>query len=291
MKKILEIFKSLRPKQWSKNLFIFAGILFSQNIFNLTVLSKVIFAFLIFCLLSGAVYILNDITDLEKDRLHPVKSQRPLASGRLQVSHAVLALTILIVFSLGLSYHLSFPFFLVALAYFLLQLAYSFSLKRIVILDVFAVAGGLVFRVVAGTVVINVEISSWLLICTILLALFLGLSKRRHELVILGEGAQNHRTVLAEYSPYLLDQMISIVTASTVVAYCLYTMSEETIEKFGTRNLIFTIPFVLYGIFRYLYLIHQKGEGGSPENILLNDKPLLVAIFLWIITVGIVLYG
>ena len=160
------------------------------------------------------------------------------------------------------------------MSYFLPQLSYSFSLKRIVILDVFAVASGFVLRVVADTVVISAEISSWLLICTILLALFLGLSKRRHELMVLEEEAQNHRTVLVEYSPNLLDQMISIVTASTVVAYCLYTMSAETIEKFGTRNLIFTVPFVLYGIFRYLYLVHQKGEGGIPENILITDKPL-----------------
>jgi 4-hydroxybenzoate polyprenyltransferase len=291
MKICYYIWQSLRPKQWPKNLAIFVGILFSQNILNLPLLAKTIIAFLIFCLLSGAVYILNDITDLEKDRRHPVKSQRPLASGRLRVSHAIFIFVVIIAFALGLSYYVSLSFFLVAVAYFLLQLAYSFSLKRIVILDVFAIAAGFVLRVVAGTVVINVEFSSWLLICTILLALFLGLSKRRHELVVLGEEAQNHRTVLAEYSPYLLDQMISVVTASTLVAYCLYTMSEETIAKFGTRNLIFTIPFVLYGIFRYLYLIHQKGKGGSPENILLNDKPLLVAIFLWIITVGIVLYG
>ncbi len=285
------IWESLRPKQWTKNLFIFAGILFSQNIFNFPLLLEVIVAFLIFCFLSGAVYILNDLTDLEQDRRHPVKSRRPLASGRLKVSHAILALMIFIPSSLVMSYSLRPSFFLVALAYFLLQLAYSFYLKRIVILDVFAIACGFVLRVVAGAVAINVEISSWLLICTILLSLFLGLSKRRHELVVLEEGAQNHRKVLAEYSPYLLDQMISVVTASTVVAYALYTMSEETIERFDTRNLIFTIPFVLYGIFRYLYLIHQKGAGGNPEDILVADKPLMIDIFLWAITVGIILYG
>ena len=167
------------------------------------------------------------------------------------------------------------------MSYFLPQLSYSFSLKRIVILDVFAVASGFVLRVVADTLVISAEISSWLLICTILLALFLGLSKRRHELMVLEEEAQNHRTVLVEYSPNLLDQMISIVTASTVVAYCLYTMSAETIEKFGTRNLIFTVPFVLYGIFRYLYLVHQKGESGIPENILITDKTLEYIIFIY----------
>jgi 4-hydroxybenzoate polyprenyltransferase len=192
---------------------------------------------------------------------------------------------------LGISYYLSLSFFFVVLAYFLLQLAYSFSLKHIVILDVFAIAFGFALRVVAGAVIINVEISSWLLICTILLALFLGFSKRRHELVVLEDGAQEHRKVLTDYSSYLLDQMISVVTASTVVSYALYTMSKETIEKFGTRNLIFTVPFVLYGIFRYLYLIHKKEEGGSPESILVTDKPLMVSILLWAIAVGIILYG
>jgi len=290
MKAFIHIWGSLRPKQWTKNLFLFAGILFSQNIFDFSLLLKVIFAFFIFCLLSGSAYILNDLTDLDQDRRHPVKSHRPLASGKLKVPHAILALMVFILSSLVMSYYLSLSFFLVAFTYLLLQSVYSFSLKRIVILDVFAVACGFVLRVVAGAVAIDVEISSWLLICTILLALFLGLSKRRYELVMIGEGAQNHRKVLAEYSPYLLDQMISVVTASTVVAYSLYTMSEETIGKFGTKNLIFTVPFVLYGIFRYLYLIHQKEAGGNPEDILITDKPLLIDIFLWVITVGIILH-
>jgi 4-hydroxybenzoate polyprenyltransferase len=189
-----------------------------------------------------------------------------------------------------MSYHLSGYLFIVVLAYFLLQMAYSFYLKHIVILDIFALASGFLLRVIAGAVVINVEISSWLLICTILLSLFLGLSKRRYELVVIGENAQNHRKVLGEYSPYLLDQMISVVTASTVVAYSLYTMSDETIEKFGTKHLIFTIPFVLYGIFRYLYLIHKKEAGGNPENTLVTDRPLMIAVLLWAVTVGIILY-
>jgi len=291
LQNVYAILESLRPRHWIKNFVVFAGLLFSQNIFNFPLLFKVIFAFLIFCLLSSSVYILNDLTDLEEDRRHPVKSRRPLASGRLKASHAILILIFLIPFLLGISYYLSLSFFFVVLAYFLLQLAYSFSLKHIVILDVFAIAFGFALRVVAGAVIINVEISSWLLICTILLALFLGFSKRRHELVVLEDGAQEHRKVLTDYSSYLLDQMISVVTASTVVSYALYTMSKETIEKFGTRNLIFTVPFVLYGIFRYLYLIHKKEEGGSPESILVTDKPLMVSILLWAIAVGIILYG
>ena len=291
MKPVIYLWESLRPKQWTKNFFIFAGILFSQNIFHSSLLVRVILAFLIFCLLSGSIYILNDITDLERDRRHRLKSQRPLASGKLKVSQAIIALIILSSLSLTTSWFLNLPFFLTALAYFLLQVAYSFLLQHIVILDVFAITLGFVLRVVAGAVVINVEISSWLIICTILLSLFLGLSKRRHELVMLNEEAKNHRKVLEKYSPYLLDQMISVVTASTVVCYALYTMSWETVQKFGTKNLIFTIPFVLYGIFRYLYLIHKKEEGGNPENILVQDIPLMIDILLWVITAGLILYS
>lgn len=290
MKTYVLILESLRPRQWTKNLFIFAGLLFSQNILNSPLLLKAILAFIIFCFLSGSMYILNDILDLEQDKRHKAKSQRPLASGKLKVPQAIMALAIFVPFLLGISYYLGLSFFLVALSYLLLQIAYSFFLKHMVILDVFAIACGFVLRVVAGALVINVEISSWLIICTILLALFLGLSKRRHELQLLEEGAQNHRKVLGQYSPYLLDQMISVVTASTVVAYALYTMSAETIRKFDTANLIFTVPFVLYGIFRYLYLIHQTGAGGSPEHVLVTDKPLLIDILLWVIAVVIIVY-
>lgn len=287
---LINTWESLRPKHWTKNLFLFAGILFSQNLLNFPLLAKVIFAFLIFCLLTGSIYILNDLADRERDRRHPVKSRRPIASGRLKVHHAIIALIIFISLSLVLSYYLNLLFLLAALAYFLIQFAYSFFLQRIVILDVFAIAFGFVLRVVAGAVVIDVEISSWLIICTILLSLFLGLSKRRHELVMNEEEAQNYRKVLAKYSPYLLDQMISVVTASTVVCYALYTMSSETIQKFGTKNLIYTIPFVLYGIFRYLYLIHKKEVGGNPENILVSDKPLIIDTLLWVIIAGLIVY-
>jgi 4-hydroxybenzoate polyprenyltransferase len=287
---IVQIIKSMRPNQCTKNLFVFAALLFSRNLFNLPLLLTTSLAFFIFCLLSGCVYIVNDLVDLESDKRHPLKSQRPLASGKLKFSEAVGALIILVPVSLGFSFHMGTPFFLTALGYLFLQLAYSFLLKHLIILDVLSVACGFVLRVAAGAVVIQVEISPWLLICTILLALFLAFSKRRHELVLLEEGAQDHRKILKEYSPYLLDQMISVVTASTVMAYALYTMSGETIRKFGTKNLIFTIPFVLYGIFRYLYLIHQKKAGGNPESIVLTDRPLIIAIILWIIAVALILY-
>jgi len=290
MKSFFYIADSLRPKQWTKNFFIFAGILFSQNLFNGALLLKVIAAFFIFCALSGSVYLFNDLMDREQDKQHPVKCRRPVASGKLSPVIAIRALIAIVIISLTASYLINRNFFTVSLCYLLLQFAYSLFLKHVIILDIFTIAAGFVLRVVAGAEAIDVGISSWLIICTILLSLFLGFSKRRHELTILEEDAQNHRKVLKHYTPYLLDQMIGVVTASTVVCYMLYTTSQETIDKFGTKNLIFTIPFVLYGIFRYLYLIHQKGEGGNPENILVSDIPLLIDIFLWATTAAIILY-
>ncbi|MCK4932863.1 MAG: decaprenyl-phosphate phosphoribosyltransferase [Candidatus Aminicenantes bacterium] len=287
---LVELFKSIRPQQWLKNLFIFAPLIFSENIFNRSMFLLSLLAFAVFCLLSGALYILNDLKDIEEDRLHPIKSKRPLAAGRLKKSQAIAAFVILSFVSLLLAAMVNREFLWVCLVYFVLQIAYSFALKHVVILDVFIVASGFFLRVIAGAVAIQVQISPWLLICTTLLALFLALSKRRHEILLLDEEAVNHRSILKEYSPYLLDQMISVVTASTVIAYCLYTISGETIEKFGTNKLILTIPFVLYGIFRYLYLIHQKAEGGTPETLILKDRPLLFDVFLWITSAALIIY-
>jgi 4-hydroxybenzoate polyprenyltransferase len=287
---LVELFKSIRPQQWLKNLFIFAPLIFSENIFNRSMFLLSLLAFAVFCLLSGALYILNDLKDIEEDRLHPIKSKRPLATGRLKKSQAIAAFVILSFVSLLLAAMVNREFLWVCLVYFVLQIAYSFALKHVVILDVFIVASGFSLRVISGAVAIQVQISPWLLICTTLLALFLALSKRRHEILLLDEEAVNHRPILKEYSPYLLDQMISVATASTVIAYCLYTISGETIEKFGTNKLILTIPFVLYGIFRYLYLIHQKAEGGTPETLILKDRPLLFDIFLWIISAALIIY-
>lgn len=287
---ISAIIESLRPKQWLKNLFIFAPLIFSQNVLQWPLLQRTLLGFLAFCLLSGAVYIFNDLRDLEEDKHHPLKSRRPLASGRLKKSHAWIAYILTGAGSLALSYALSPRFFAAALAYFILQTAYSLGLKHIVILELFIIAAGFVLRVVAGGLIIDVSLSPWLLICTFLLALFLAMSKRRHELVLLEDDAPTHRPILKEYSPLLLDQMISVVTASTVVAYCLYTISDETVAKFGTTNLIFTVPFVIYGIFRYLYLVHQKNLGGSPEALILKDRPLLMTLILWIAVSAIILY-
>lgn len=284
------LIESLRPKQWSKNLLLFAGLVFSKNLFQVSLLLKATMGFILFCLLSGAVYVLNDLLDLEQDKTHPLKSQRPLASGKLSVSWAVGVVVVLIGVGLSSSFLISSEFGWIAVAYIFLMLGYTFILKHIVILDIIVIAVGFVLRAVAGAAVIGVSISSWLLVCTTFLALFLGFSKRRHELILLGEDAKNHRRILSEYSPYLLDQMVSVVTASTVMAYALYTTATETVEKFGTRNLIFTLPFVLFGIFRYLYLIHQKNMGGSPELIIVRDKPMILNILLYLLTAGFIIY-
>ncbi len=286
-----DVLISLRPKQWTKNLVLFAGLIFSQTLTQPFLLLKAIAGFALFSALSGALYILNDIVDLREDGEHPVKSQRPIASGRLSVKAALLWAVVLALGSLCLTWLLGGKFFLVAAMYTVLSIAYSFLIKGIVILDVLAIAFGFVLRAVAGAVVIDVEISTWLLVCTVLLALFLALSKRRHELILLeGSVADLHRKTLSEYSPRLLDQMISVVTASTLMAYALYTMAPETVSKFQTRGLGLTIPFVLYGIFRYLYLIHRREEGGAPEKTFLTDLPLLMDVGLWIIAVGLVIY-
>ena len=279
---VIEILRSLRPQQWIKNFFIFAPVVFSRNFTDPSLVLRTAAAFAAFCLVSSAHYIFNDLMDLEEDKLHPVKSKRPLASGRLKKGPAVAAMLVLGALGLGMAAWLNLPFFVLCLGYIVLQVLYSVRLKHVVILDIFVIAAGFVIRVVAGGLVIRVSISSWLLICTMLLSLFLAMGKRRHELVILEGAAPNHRPILKEYNTDFLDQMISVVTASTLVAYCLYTISEETVAKFGTRNMIFTVPFVLYGIFRYLYLIHLRSEGGSPEHLILKDKPLLADIFLWI---------
>jgi len=283
------LLQALRAQQWIKNLFIFAPLLFSQNLTNIPLLLVSVRAFAAFCLVSSAQYIFNDIRDLEEDRAHPVKSRRPLASGRMKVGTAAALLIGLGLGGLLIAATVNLPFLLIAAGYFLLQALYTVWLKHVVILDVFIIAAGFLIRVVAGGLAIGVEVSSWLLICTILLSLFLALGKRRYELTLLQEGATNHRPILKEYNPYLLDQMISVVTASTFVAYCLYTISAETVEKFGTENLIFTVPFVLYGIFRYLYLIHQKAGGGTPEALVVGDKPLLFDIFLWVAAAALIL--
>ena len=281
---------SMRPRQWVKNLFVLAGLVFSQRLFTGAVWTALA-AFAIFCALSGAIYLLNDVADRERDRLDPRKRVRPIAAGRLPVGVAVAAAAALVAAGLALAALLSRPFLVTALAYVVLLVAYSAWLKHVVIVDVIVVAGGFVLRAVAGAVVIAVEMSGWLLICTILLALFLALGKRRYEYLALDQDAARHRPILAEYSPALLDQMIAVVTASTVTAYALYTMSPETVAKFRTHLLPATLPFVLYGIFRYLYLLYQRQLGGNPSELLLNDRALLINMLGWIFAVLLIIYG
>src|SRR6266850_1993167 len=258
---------SLRPRQWVKNLFVFAGLVFGQRLFTPAVWPA-LGAFVIFCGLSGAAYLVNDVADRDQDRLHPKKRERPVAAARISTS-----------------------VLLVAVAYVVLLTAYSLWLKHVVIVDVLTVAVGFVLRALAGTLAIDVDVSGWLLICTSLIALFLALGKRRHEYLALGAEAARHRPILAEYTAGLLDQMIAVVTASTVTAYALYTMSPETVAKFHTQLLPVTLPFVLYGIFRYLYLLYRRQLGGNPSELFLNDRALLINTACWIAAVLLIIYG
>ena len=325
------LFKAIRPRQWTKNLLVFAGVVFAQRVLDFGALGRAVGAFVVFCLLSGLVYLINDLNDLESDRQHPTKCRRPLASGKLSVSVAIggivaiavlaTSLTILLLVWPGAagtaqSLHVTltplrislapsppqpvdsqygilgnlgggrYLFAVVAAAYVGLNLAYTYRLKHVVIIDVFCIAGGFVLRAVAGAVVIPVPISPWLYLCTILLSLFMALGKRRQELMLLETDATAHRRSLREYSPQLLDQMMTIVTSATVMAYSLYTFQSTT----GNHRLMITIPFVLYGIFRYLYLIYMKMEGGSPEEVLLKDKHILGAVVLCVLTMLALLY-
>ena len=280
---------SLRPEQWTKNLIVFAALIFGQRLFDSAAVGRSLAAFFIFCALSGVVYLLNDVSDREADRLHPLKRARPIAAGDISPTLALGAAAVLAVAALIGAFWLRPAFGWIAASYLALFAAYSRMLKHVVILDVLTIAIGFVLRAAAGAAVIAVPMSQWLLVCTILLALFLGLSKRRHELTLLTTRATGHRRILEEYNPYLLDQMIGVVTASTLVAYIIYCTSPETTDKFGTTNLVLTTPFPIYGIFRYLYLVHQKGAG-SPSEVLLMDRPLVACIALWGLTVIAIIY-
>ena len=286
---------STRPKQWIKNLVVFLALMFTANQYwsladpsrFVNLAGRTLLAFVLFCLTTGSVYLINDVVDIKKDQEHPTKRFRPLPSGKLKVSQAIVAAVCLILVSGGFSFWLETSLGFLVMGYFLLMLAYSYLLKHIVIIDVFTIAAGFMLRVVAGAAVIQVPISPWLYICTILGALFLGFTKRRHELVLLNDDATRHRPILEQYTPGLLEQMIAVVTPSTVIAYSLYTFSAENLPK--NHAMMLTIPFVLYGVFRYLYLVHTKNQGGSPEEALLRDVPLMVNIALWVLVSVLIL--
>ena len=282
--------RALRPRQWIKNSVIFAALVFSHGLTDATQFMRSLAAFALFCAVSSSVYLLNDILDLENDRAHPTKSKRPIASGELAVLPAALAGVVLALSALALSYLLSPPFSAMALTYLASNILYSLWLKKVVIVDVMIISSGFVIRAVAGGLVIGVEVSAWLILCTILLSLFLGFTKRRQELAQLESQAVTHRAILKEYSIAFLDQMISIVTAATLTAYFLYTLAPETRVKLGTPYLPLTIPFVLYGIFRYLYLVHQRNMGENPTGALYADRPLLADVILWAVAAVVILY-
>ncbi|MEN6544545.1 MAG: decaprenyl-phosphate phosphoribosyltransferase [Armatimonadia bacterium] len=291
MRLLVDLLKSMRPRQWTKNLLVFAALLFAQKAFDPTAVAEAVEAFVIFCVLAGAMYLINDCLDVERDRLDPIKRHRPLASGRVSVGTAVSAASVLTVAGLYASLW-SGGWLLLAIcaSYVAITLSYSLFLKHVLIVDVFCVASGFVLRAVAGAAAIRAEISPWLIICTLLLSLFLALAKRRGEIMTLGEEAASHRATLGDYSTELLDQMISVVTASTLMSYALYTISDRTVAMVGSTRLLYTIPFVIYGIFRYLYLVHEKDMGGHPDRALLRDWPLMINILLYALAAGLIIY-
>jgi 4-hydroxybenzoate polyprenyltransferase len=284
------LLRAMRPKQWVKNVFVLAALFFDARILDPVALAKSIAAFAVFCAISSAVYLANDLVDMENDRAHPTKRRRPLASGALEPRTALIAAAVMALGGLLLALVVSVKLLLVVAAYLAIMMLYNYRLKHLVILDVMTVAAGFVLRVYAGAVVVMVaRFSPWLYVCTTLLALFIALNKRRHELVLLQQQANNHRAILDEYSIPFLDEMTSLVTATTLAAYSFYTFSAPNLP--ANHSMMFTIPFVMYGIFRYLYLIHVRRLGGSPEEIVLGDRPLLVSILLWALTAGLALYG
>jgi 4-hydroxybenzoate polyprenyltransferase len=287
--------KACRPSQWTKNLVVFAAVFFTRKITDPTGLATASFAFILFSFLSSAVYIVNDILDRDEDRQHPQKRHRPIASGALPVPVAVAGGALLAITALVLGFRLSFPFGMTLLTYFVLNLLYSIKLKEVVGLDVLLISTGFVLRAIGGVEALvgrvdDVLLSPWLLVCTLFLSLFLALSKRRVELATLGDGAIGHRAVLAEYSKTLVDHLIVVVASSTIVAYTIYTIWPDTVSKFGTDNLVYTVPFVVYGIFRYLYLVFRKNTGGNPSEVLYKDRPILLTMLLWIGVTFIIIF-
>lgn len=286
---IIGLFKSLRPYQWTKNAFIFAALIFDVKLFQLEPLLKTTVGFVLLCAISGTVYLINDLVDIDKDRQHPTKKYRPIPAGRVPFKVALVAAILIPALALPLSFTLNFYFGIIITAYLLLQIAYSFKLKNIVIVDVLTLAAGFVLRVAAGVALVQAErFSPWLYVFTVLLALFLGLGKRREELALLKDQAANARAILNEYNLPFLDEMMAVVTAGTVMTYSFYTFSAPNLPD--NHLMMLTIPFVIYGIFRYLYVIHVQGNGGAPDEVLLTDRPLQISIILFGLSVVVILY-
>ncbi len=284
------IFKAMRPRQWTKNVFVFAALVFDRQLFNIQSLERTLLTFVIFCLVSSSVYLINDVMDIKADRIHPVKKNRPIASGKVPVRVAIIASILLVLVSLIGSYFLSFGLLAIVAVYFVLNLAYSKWLKHMPIIDVLVIAACFVLRVAAGVSVIQVErFSPWLYVVTTLFALYIGFGKRRAELMVLvPENGQSHRKVLSGYSIEFVDQLITIVSSTTIIAYSLYTFSAPNLP--ANHAMMLTIPFVLYGIFRYLSIMQINKMGGEPEELLLKDRPLQITIFLWATSIMIIFY-
>jgi 4-hydroxybenzoate polyprenyltransferase len=280
---LIVLIQALRVYQWSKNLLVFAALLFAQEFFHTDKLLTSLLAFIAFCMAASATYLFNDLQDVENDR--------PIASGALPVPMAWITLLLLYAGAAAVGLYVGLGFSLTLAAYLILTLSYTLFLKHLIILDVMVVALGFVLRAMAGAIAIQVEFSNWLVVCTLFLALFLGLSKRRHEITLLETGASSHRKVLEDYSVHYLDQLILIVAGGAIITYTIYTCSPDVVEKFHTDKLYLTLPFVVYGVFRYLHLIHHKTGGGDPSRTLVTDVPLLVTVFLWGISCVVIIYG
>jgi 4-hydroxybenzoate polyprenyltransferase len=291
MRPLPALLAALRPRQWAKNALLLIALVFAQRASDPASVRAALLGVLSFCMLASAVYLGNDILDLERDRLHPEKRLRPIASGRLSIGLAAVTAVALCASALLLALFLPRTFLACALGYLALQIAYSTRLKHVVLLDVFAIAAGFVLRIVAGAEAIEVPVSNWLYICAMLLALFLALAKRRAELTLLGREAAQHRAILAEYSIQLTDQLLTIAASSAVLSYALYTVSAETVAKFGSDRLKLTLPFVLFGLFRYLYLVHRQGEGGKPERVLFHDFPMQINLLGYALVAGWAVYS
>jgi 4-hydroxybenzoate polyprenyltransferase len=288
---LIPLVRSLRPHQWAKNSFVLAPLVFARALGDFESVQRALLAFAAFCCIASAVYLVNDLRDREADRRHPLKKHRPLAAGTLPVAVAVIAALVLAGAAAAIAYSLSPRVLTVIAVYAVLNLLYSTVLKHVVILDVMIVAVGFVLRVLAGGAAIGVAVSSWLVLCTIFLSLFLAFSKRRHEIMLLAHDAAEQRKVLSSYNPAFLDQMINVVTASSVVCYALYAIAPQTTEKYHTEYLVYTIPLVLFGIFRYLYLMYQAKDARSPTDAILSDAPFLVNLVLWTAAVLWIVYG
>ncbi|MDZ7725140.1 MAG: decaprenyl-phosphate phosphoribosyltransferase [candidate division KSB1 bacterium] len=290
MQTLRYILTTARPRQWVKNVLVFAGLVFARDVFVIDKLSSAIIAFVYFCLVSSSVYLINDVFDRKKDARHPVKKHRPLAAGKLSPVSAIIAALVFMTIALIGGYFYNVYLTVVFAAYLFLNILYSFYLKRIVILDVMIIASGFMFRAVGGTLAINEPISSWFLLCALFLALFLALSKRKAEILSLGKEAGSTRPSLHQYQGQFLDQILTIVTTSCLMSYALYTLDEQTVEKFGNQNLLWTLPFVIYGLFRYVYLVYNKNSGETPETVIFKDRSLFAAILLYILSIFFIIY-